>query len=99
MKPEDILKEGISSAFKNLYQTEVAPATLALQPTRKEFKGNLTLVTFPWTKSLAKTPEVLGQEIGEWMKANLELVSDYNVVKGFLNVEIKDDQWLKVFTE
>lgn len=96
---EQTLKAALGAAIKNIFDVEVASPQLALQPTRKEFAGQFTLVTFPFTKTLGKGPEQIGQAIGDWLVANEPLVSGYNVVKGFLNLEIADSAWLEVFEQ
>jgi len=95
---EQTLKAALGTAIQTVFGTEVPAAQLTLQPTRKEFAGQFTLVTFPFTKTLGKGPEQIGQAIGEWLVANAPLVSGYNVVKGFLNLEIADAEWVKLFT-
>ncbi|QNH63426.1 arginine--tRNA ligase [Hymenobacter sediminicola] len=94
---ETTLKAALGAAIQNVFGTEVPAAQLTLQPTRKEFAGQFTLVTFPFTKALGKGPEQIGQAVGEWLVANEPLISGYNVVKGFLNLEIADAQWVRVF--
>ncbi|MFD2785618.1 arginine--tRNA ligase [Hymenobacter rubripertinctus] len=96
---EQSLKTALGAAVQSVFGTDVPAAQLALQPTRKEFAGQFTLVTFPFTKTLGKGPEQIGQALGEWLVANVPLVSGYNVVKGFLNLEIADAEWVKLFTE
>ena len=70
-----------------------------MQPTRKDFAGQFTLVTFPFTKQLGKGPEQIGQAVGEWLLAHAPAVAGFNVVKGFLNLEIADAEWLRVFRQ
>ncbi|WP_139920360.1 arginine--tRNA ligase [Hymenobacter sp. DG01] len=96
---EQTLKAALGAAIKNVFDAEVASPQLTLQPTRKEFAGSFTLVTFPFTKQLGKGPEQIGQGIGDWLVANEPLVTGYNVVKGFLNLEIADTAWLDVFQQ
>jgi arginyl-tRNA synthetase len=81
-------------AVKELYQTDIAPADVSLQETRKEFEGQVTIVTFPFTKFSRKSPEQTGAEIGEYLKNNLKEVSTFNVIKGFLNISIADAYWI-----
>ncbi|SDD94683.1 arginyl-tRNA synthetase [Mucilaginibacter pineti] len=81
-------------AVKHLYQTDVASAAIGLQETRKEFEGQITIVTFPFTKFSRKGPEQTANEIGEFLKNELTEVADFNVVKGFLNISIKDEYWI-----
>ncbi|TGD79923.1 arginine--tRNA ligase [Hymenobacter wooponensis] len=96
---QQTLKAALGAAIKHVFDVEVASPQLALQPTRKEFAGQFTLVTFPFTKAIGKGPEQIGQGIGDWLVANEPLVSGYNVVKGFLNLEIADTAWLEVFEQ
>ncbi len=88
------LQKDLSAAFKTLFQIEVAEDKISLQPTRKEFDGTHTLVVFPYAKEAKLKPEDLGAALGEHLKAHSELVGGYNVVKGFLNLEINDATWI-----
>ncbi|MGF7040767.1 arginine--tRNA ligase [Mucilaginibacter lappiensis] len=81
-------------AIKHLYQTDVASAAISLQETRKEFEGQITIVTFPFTKFSRKGPEQTGNEIGEYLKNELKEVTAFNVIKGFLNISISDEYWI-----
>ena len=96
---EQTLKAALGAAIQHVFGAEVASPQLTLQATRKEFAGQFTLVTFPFTKTLGKGPEQIGQGMGEWLVANEPLVKGYNVVKGFLNLEIADAEWVRVFEE
>lgn len=91
-KTNQILKEVIFE----LYQLELE--RLEIQHTRKEFNGHYTLVTFPLIKALRKKPEEIGNEIGEaLLKKNL--ITEFNVVKGFLNLSFPSNFWLNEFVE
>ena len=90
----DFIIEAAVKAIKQLYQTDVAPAAISLQETRKEFEGQITIVTFPFTKFSRKGPEQTGAEIGEYLKNELKEVAAFNVVKGFLNISISDEYWI-----
>ncbi|MBF9237146.1 arginine--tRNA ligase [Hymenobacter sp. BT683] len=96
---ESSLKTALQTAAQAVFGLEIPAASLTLQPTRKEFAGSFTLVTFPLTKAFGKGPEQIGQSLGEWLKTNEPRVSGYNVVKGFLNLEIADSEWLQVFNQ
>jgi arginyl-tRNA synthetase len=96
---EQTLKTALQAAAQAVFNQDIPAASLVLQPTRKDFAGSFTLVTFPLTKAFGKGPEQIGQALGEWLKANAPAVRGYNVVKGFLNLEIADAEWLKLFTE
>ena len=93
----NFITEAVTKAVKILYQTEVDPNQINLQETRKEFEGQVTLVTFPFTKFSKKSPEQTGAEIGEFIKNELPEVSDFNVIKGFLNISLGDSYWLDQF--
>lgn len=99
MKIEQAIEASIASATKELYGTEVEASLTQLQKTRKEFKGHLTLVTFPFLKISRKSPEQTAQEIGEWLSANSPYISGFNVVKGFLNLEIAGKCWLELLSD
>ena len=99
MNIEEELKKGIAEAFESLFGETLAPEILSLQPTRKEFDGSFTFVTFPYGRITKKKPEEGGELIGEYLKKNCDIVTGYNVVKGFLNIGLSDDTWLAVFDE
>jgi arginyl-tRNA synthetase len=84
-------------AVEQLYQTAIAAGDVSLQETRKEFEGQVTIVTFPFTKFSRKSPEQTGNEIGEYLKNELKEVAGFNVIKGFLNISLSDDYWLNQF--
>jgi arginyl-tRNA synthetase len=69
-----------------------------LQPTRKDFTGDITLVVFPMLRYVKGNPELIGREIGEYLKSHVEEVADFNVIKGFLNLVISDSYYLNTFT-
>ena len=86
----------IGRAFENLYNHQFGTEELSLQPTRKEFVGNYTFVTFPYSKITKAPPHESAAQIGEFIKTRSDLVSDYNVVKGFLNISVSDTYWLEI---
>ncbi len=94
---EQTLKNALNSAALAVFEQEIPAASLGLQPTRKDFAGSFTLVTFPLTKAFGRGPEQIGQALGEWLLAHAPAVRGYNVVKGFLNLEIADAEWLRLF--
>ena len=92
---EQLLTERVKKALLQLYNISNAP--IAFQKTRKEFEGDFTLVTFAYTKESKKSPEVLGQEIGEYIVQNSGDIDRFNVVKGFLNISLSENFWLQYF--
>ena len=89
--------ESTLKAVKHLYQTELTAADISLQETRKEFEGQVTIVTFPFTKFSRKSPEQTGADIGAFLKNDLQQVAGFNVIKGFLNISLSDGYWLSRF--
>ena len=94
MTIENTIVQQIQRAVSVLYQTEIAPDSIVIQETRKEFEGQVTAVTFPFTRFSKKTPEQTGTEIGEYLKNNVKEVDNFNVIKGFLNLSIADSYWV-----
>lgn len=91
---EKTIQSAVIAAIKELYGQEIPEKMATLQKTRSEFEGNLTLVVFPFLKMSKKKPEDTAAEIGEWLVKNCKAVSEYNVVKGFLNLSIGGKAWL-----
>ncbi len=85
------LKDVISSALAELYGNGELPVQVS--KTRREFEGDYTLVTFPLLKASRKNPEATAAEVGEYLKANCEVVEDFNVIKGFLNLSLTKNYW------
>lgn len=86
------IEEKAKLALMSLYQLEVE--SIELPQTRKEFDGDLTIVVFPYLRSSKKGPEQTAQQLGEFLQENIEEISNFNVVKGFLNLEIGDSYWM-----
>ena len=88
------------SGVKDLYGAEVPEKMIQLQETRPEFEGELTLVVFPLLKTSKKAPEATAQDLGAYLTEKCpELISKFNVVKGFLNLSIAAEQWIKLLEE
>jgi len=96
---EIILKDKIIEAVHVLYNSEVPYNLIQLQETRKEFKGDFTLVVFPLLRFSKNTPEKTGESIGNYLLKSLPSVSGFNVIKGFLNLEISDKWWIGYFAD
>jgi len=96
----NFILEATVKAVKHLYNTDIAAADINLQETRKEFEGQVTVVTFPFTKFSKKSPEQTGNDIGTFLQDQLVDVTGFNVVKGFLNISLADSYWIKqLYTE
>ncbi|MEX8546262.1 MAG: arginine--tRNA ligase [Mucilaginibacter sp.] len=93
----DFILEAAVRAVKTLFATDIAAENLSLQQTRKEFEGDVTLVVFPLTKFSKKSPEQTGTAIGEFLVNEVEAIESFNVIKGFLNLSLKNSYWLAIF--
>ena len=99
MTPELFIASKASEAIKALYNADIEPSVLQVSVTRKEFTGDFTLVVFPLLRLSHSTPENTGNAIGEWLKANVPEISEYNCVKGFLNLLFSNLFWNELFGE
>ncbi len=94
---EIVLKEKIKEAVKIIYNSDITDDLITIQETKKDFKGDFTLVVFPLLRFSKNTPENTGETIGNYLVENFSSISGYNVIKGFLNLEISDTWWLNYF--
>ncbi len=95
MNIENILTSLVQSSVKSLYGIDATPEQIQLSKTKKEFAGNMTLVTFPFVKLARKSPEAIGQEIGADMQSRSDIITGFNVVKGFLNLTLNPHFWIE----
>lgn len=94
-----ILKNDLNSAIRETLLKEHVSLDIQLNETKKEFEGHTTFVVFPLVKQVGKAPEVIGETIGKWLMENSTVVASYNVVKGFLNISLKDSFWIEAFAK
>ncbi len=99
MNIEQILTTTIQQAVATLYNAEIAAESIQIQETRKEFDGDKTIVVFPFLKLSKKSPEQTAAELGEYLQANVNEISAYNVIKGFLNISISNAYWIDVLQQ
>ena len=99
MNITETLTQAVSAALRELYAIEAPASAIVLQDTRREFRGDYTLVVFPYVKQARKAPEAVAQEIGTHMQEHVDVVCGFNVVKGFLNIEVADSYWQRFIAE
>ena len=100
MEIENKIVSAVVLGIKTLYGQDIAPETVQLQKTKKEFAGHLTLVVFPFLKISRKKPEDTAQELGHFLKTEIpSVVADFNAVKGFLNLVIAPASWIGLLTD
>ena len=91
---EQQITKAIIAGIKELYGADVTANQVQLQKTKKEFKGHLTLVVFPFLRQSKKSPEQTAQEIGAYLVAHEPAVAAFNVIKGFLNLTVASACWI-----
>ncbi len=99
MNPENFIFEKARLAVGALYNTEVNEKMIQTQATRKEFEGDITLVTFPLLKTSRKSPEETAQQMGAWLKENCPEIESFNVIKGFLNIKFSEWFWQAILND
>lgn len=99
MKIEDQISSSVIASVKELYGQDVPTSMVQLQKTKSNFEGNLTLVVFPFLKISRKKPEVTAQEIGERLVKDCPAVASFNVVKGFLNLNVAIEAWIGLLND
>lgn len=95
MELQNTLELHVKTAVKSLFQVELD--TVEFQATRKEFAGDITVVVFPMLRVVKGNPVVIGEQVGQYLLDNVKLVNGFNVVKGFLNIEIDDTYYIDFF--
>lgn len=97
MHIENQIKSAIADTLNALFNLSINAEEILLQKTKKEFKGDFTLVVFPYTKIAGLNPEATANKIGEELIQRAELFDSFNVVKGFLNLELNNFLWINHF--
>ncbi|WP_456462463.1 arginine--tRNA ligase [Lutibacter sp.] len=92
---QHILEVAVKKGFKEIY--DVAIESVEFQATKKDFEGDITIVIFAFLRFIKGNPVEIGTKIGEYLKENVKEISDFNVVKGFLNLVITDSYFLSSF--
>ena len=95
MNLQDTLSNYVKEAVKTVYNAELE--SVEFQATRKEFAGDITVVVFPMLRVVKGNPQQIGETIGEYLVGKVEEVKAFNVVKGFLNIEINDAYYINFF--
>ncbi len=97
MSIQSLLEANVKEGFKKLYDTEIP--SVEFQATRKDFEGDITVVIFPLLRYKKGNPVQIGEDLGNYLVENIQEVSKFNVVKGFLNLVIDDSFYMNFFNE
>ncbi len=95
MKLQETLELHVKAAIQALFEKELP--SVEFQATRKEFAGDVTVVVFPMLRVVKGNPVVIGEQVGQYLQDHVDLVKGFNVVKGFLNIEISDQYYFDFF--
>ena len=95
MSIQSLIETKVKEGFLSLYETEIP--SVEFQATRKEFEGDITVVVFPLLRYKKGNPVQIGEDLGKYLVANVPQISNYNVVKGFLNLVIEDSFYTNFF--
>lgn len=88
-----LIQQHLTLAVKELYGLDISDNLLPITPTRKEFIGDFTVVTFPLTKLAKKKPDIIGEELGHLLVRDLPEIDSFNVIQGFLNLSFVPSFW------
>ena len=99
MNFQDSILKGIQDAFTTCFQATIPLDQLSLAPTKKEFEGSYTFVVFPFLKQSQLSPEATATQLGNYLKTEVAAVKDFNVVKGFLNLVVAQEEWITLFKQ
>jgi arginyl-tRNA synthetase len=88
-----LIQHHLTLAVKELYGLDISDNLLPITPTRKEFQGDFTVVTFPLTKLAKKKPDIIGEELGHILVRDLPEIDSFNVIQGFLNLSFVPSFW------
>jgi arginyl-tRNA synthetase len=92
------IQQQVHQAFPALFGSEVELNKITINETPKEFIGDITLVVFPLLKLTKKNPEESAKTIGEFLVENNTNITGFNIIKGFLNLEINPNYWIDYIT-
>jgi arginyl-tRNA synthetase len=90
---ENIIRHYVAKAIESIFEHSIQEENIGLDITKKEFIGDFTLVVFPYLKISKLNPEQTAERIGEYLIKECEYIQSYNVVKGFLNLEVSIKYW------
>ncbi len=97
MNIQKTIEQAVKNAVAKTYDVQIEQ--VEFQPTRKDFEGDITLVTFPMLRQIKTSPVQLGQSIGDFLVENVPEIEKFNVVQGFLNLVLSDSFYLNSFNE
>jgi len=95
MNIQEVLDKKVTQAISAIYDVNLP--NVEFQPTRKDFEGDITVVVFPMLRHVKGNPVQIGEQVGAYLEKELDIVTGFNVVKGFLNIVISDAFYIDFF--
>ena len=99
MNIETLLSENVIKIVNELYNLNLLNTAVQITSTRKDFQGDYTIVIYPLLQYSKKTPQETGEELGKLLEKKINFISDFQVVKGYLNVSINQNIWLNILQD
>lgn len=96
---EDLIKSVIIEKSNQILGFEISDSLIQFQKTKKEFKGDTTLVLFPLMKLAGKAPQEIGKVLGDFLRDDMRCISDYSIIGGFLNLSFPNSYWTKQLSD
>ncbi len=90
---ENLIRSLALDAVQSFWNASMEEGAIQVQKTRRDFKGDFTVVVFPLLRHSRLSPELTGETMGKYIEEKSELISDFNVVKGFLNLVVDQKYW------
>ncbi|AZJ36081.1 arginine--tRNA ligase [Tenacibaculum singaporense] len=97
MNIQSLIETKVKEGFLALYDVEIP--SVEFQATRKDFEGDITVVVFPLLRYKKGNPVQIGEDLGKYLVENINKITSYNVVKGFLNLVIDDSFYVNFFNQ
>ncbi|RLK00362.1 arginine--tRNA ligase [Tenacibaculum discolor] len=97
MNIQSLIETKVKEGFLALYDLEIP--SVEFQATRKDFEGDITVVVFPLLRYKKGNPVQIGEDLGKYLVENINEITNYNVVKGFLNLVVDDSFYVNFFNE
>jgi arginyl-tRNA synthetase len=94
MEIENQIRGSVVEAMKELYDAQIQEESIQVSMTRKDQKGDFTVVVFPLLRFSKKNPVETGQDIGEFVANKLDSIAGFEVIKGFLNLSLSNFHWI-----
>ncbi|MBW6460615.1 MAG: arginine--tRNA ligase [Bacteroidales bacterium] len=96
---ERIIAWSATKAVNQLYGGKIDPSSVVVQKTKPDFEGDFTVIIFSLVRFSKKSPETTGDELGSYLLEDISFISSYNVIKGFLNLTIRNEYWIEFLTD